>query len=428
MVAPWPLTEPRCRDDGRVVSLLPFRAARPGPLVAQQVCAPPYDVVDRAEAAALAAGNELSFLHVTRPEIDLPPDADPHGQQVHAAGRAALNRLLATGTLVLDDEPGLLCYRLSHDAGECFGVVGCATVADFEAGRIAMHEHTRPDKEADRADHLDAAGAHVEPVMLMYRDGAPADAIAEGVASAVAAAGDPVADVVDGNGARHTLWRVPAAVTAQLVASFDRLPRLYVADGHHRTAAAAVVARRRAGTGDSDRFPVVAFPADRLTVLGYHRLVADLGGRTPEELLAGLADTFEVHPSSGPVQPAAPGTFGVHVDGRWYEARLRDDVDLPDGPVARLDVSLLQDLALGPLLGIGDPRTDERLGFVGGSRGASEVARLVTSGTWAVGFSLHPTSVAQVMDVSDAGATMPPKSTWFHPKLASGLFVHLLEG
>jgi uncharacterized protein (DUF1015 family) len=411
-----------------VVSLLPFRAARPGPHLAQQVCAPPYDVVDRAEAAALAAGNQLSFLHVTRPEIDLPEDVDPHDASVHAAGRAALRRLLDAGALVLDEEPALLCYRLSHGDAECFGVVGCATVSDYEAGRVALHEHTRPDKEADRADHLDAVGAHVEPVMLMYRAGADADAIERGVAAAVAAAGDPVADVVDGDGARHTLWQVPPALTGRLVASFDRLPRLYVADGHHRTAAAAVVARRRAGAGEADRFPVVAFPADRLTVLGYHRVVADLAGRTPDELLAALAQPFEVRPSASPVLPHEPRTFGVRLAGGWYSATLRDGMATADDPVAELDVSLLQDLVLAPLLGISDPRTDERLGFVGGSRGAAELERLVASGAWAVAFTLHPTSTGQVMDVSDAGATMPPKSTWFHPKLASGLFVHPMDG
>lgn len=402
--------------------LLPFRALRPAPGLAERVAAPPYDVVDVAEARALAAGNPDSFLHVSRPEIDLADDVDGHADEVHAQGRAALDGLVSRGVLRLDAEATLLVYRLQVGDAAQTGVVGCAAVADYRAGAIATHEHTRPDKEADRAAHMDALAAHDEPVLLMYGAGPAADAVRAGVADVTAA--NPLERVTGHDGVEHTLWAVPpGAPTDALTAAFATLPRLYLADGHHRSAAAAVVATHHGGAGESARFPVVACPADELSVLAYNRVVADLGGHSPDTLIAALSVAFDVTPAGAPVAPAAPHTLGMHLDGRWFALTVREAL-VPADPVARLDVSLLQALALGPLLGVGDVRTDPRIAFVGGSRGTAELERLVGSGAWAVAFSLHPTSPYEVMDVADRGEVMPPKSTWFAPKLASGLFVH----
>jgi uncharacterized protein (DUF1015 family) len=388
------------------------------------VAAPPYDVVDVAEARALAAGNPESFLHVSRPEIDLPEDVDPHAPEVYAQGRTALGTMISSGVLAQDAEPGFLVYRQRSGEAVQTGIVGCASVADYRAGVIATHEHTRPDKEDDRVAHIDALGAHDEPVFLMFREeGAAADAIADVVAAT--AAGDHLEDFSTPDGVAHTLWAVPAgAPTAALIDAFSALPRLYVADGHHRSAAAERVARRRHDAGGSALFLVVTFPASELTVLPYNRVVADLGGRSPEEFRRAVEETFELLPADGPVAPAAAGQVGVYLEGRWHAATTRPGLVDATDPVARLDISVLQDRVLGPLLGIEDPRTDQRISFVGGSRGTAELERLVSSGRFAVAFSMPATTTADVMDVADEGRVMPPKSTWFEPKLASGLFLH----
>ncbi|NLE72556.1 MAG: DUF1015 domain-containing protein [Actinomycetales bacterium] len=418
-----------------MATLRPFRALRPPRDAVAAVAAPPYDVVDTAEARALAAGNPDSFLHVSRPEIDLPDDVDPHADVVHAAGRRALDDLVARGVLVRDAEPGLLVYRqrmrLPAGAGTAertvtqTGVVGCATVADYRAGVIATHEHTRHDKETDRTRHIAALAAHDEPVFLMYRPEAPGAAtIAATVAQVTARA--PEYDLVTDDGVAHTLWTVDPAERDALVAAFGEVPRLYVADGHHRSAAAARVAEEgRHGPGAGE-FPVVVFPADELTVLPYHRAVADLAGRTLAGLRDALADAFDVVPAHDAPEPGRH-QVGLYADGGWWLLRARDGVVDEADPIARLDVSVLQDRVLGPLLGVADPRTDPRIRFVGGIRGAAALERLVDAGEAAAAFALHPTSADEVMDVADGGRVMPPKSTWFEPKLRSGLFVHPID-
>jgi uncharacterized protein (DUF1015 family) len=421
-----------------VAELRPFRALRPSSRRAQAVAAPPYDVVDVQEARALAAGNPDSFLHVSRPEIDLPDGAEPAA--AHARGRVALADFERRGVFTRDAVPTLSVYRQRLGGAEQTGVVGGVSVADYRSGTIAVHEHTRPDKEDDRVAHADALDAHDEPVFLMYPADAGVDTLVKEVTSR-----PPDLDLTDQDGVVHTLWVVtdPAMIDG-LTAGFAAIRRLYVADGHHRSAAAARLHELRAGTaataatdstgaddaGETAIFPAVAFPAQQLTVLPYQRVVIDLGTFDPPRLLAALDERFDVQALDG----TAPGDprperhqAGMYLAGRWYLLSARpDDVDETD-PIARLDVSLLQNGVLAPLLGITDPRTDPRIGFVGGSRGSGELERLVDSGRYAVAFALHPTSPAEVMAVADLGLVMPPKSTWFSPKLASGLFVHPLH-
>lgn len=415
-----------------MATIRPFRALRPPRDRVADVAAPPYDVVDTAEARALAAGNPDSFLRVSRPEIDLPDDVDPHSAQVYRAARGALEDFVARGVLVRDAAPGLLVYRqrmtLPARQGEDgvtvtqTGVVGCASVAEYLDGTIATHEHTRPDKETDRTRHIEALEAHDEPVFLMYRPDAPGAAAVVAVVAAVAAR-EPEYDLVADDGVEHTLWTVTEAEGAALVAAFAQVPTLYVADGHHRSAAAARVARELDAPGAAE-FPVVAFPADELTILAYNRVVADVGAA--EAFLAALGGSFEVA-AVGQAPAPARHEVGLYADGGWHLLRARDGVVDEHDPIARLDVSVLQDRVLAPLVGIADPRTDARIAFVGGIRGTGELERLVDSGAYSAAFLLHPTSPEEVMDVADGGEVMPPKSTWFEPKLRSGLFVHLID-
>jgi uncharacterized protein (DUF1015 family) len=403
-----------------VATVRPFVALRPPRDLVAAVAAPPYDVVSMAEAAALADGNPDSFLRVSRPEIELSEGTAP--DEVHAHGRAVLTDFERRGTLVRDAAPGLLVYRQRLGDAVQTGVVGTVTAADYRAGVIAVHEHTRHDKELDRTQHVAALAAHDEPVFLMYRPDAPGAAqVAAAVARVTAA--EPEYDLVR-DGVRHTLWTVPAAEGEALTAAFVQVPRLYVADGHHRSAAAARLAESdpRPGAGE---FPAVVFPADELTVLAYHRVVRWLGLRRAPSFLAALGENFVMVPSTG-APDLARHEVGVYVGGEWWRAAARQGAVDEDDPIGRLDVSLLQATVLAPLLGIADPRSDERIAFVGGIRGTGELERLVDSGEFAVAFALHPTSTAEVMDVADMGEVMPPKSTWFEPKLLSGLFVHPL--
>jgi uncharacterized protein (DUF1015 family) len=404
----------------------PFRALRPRPELAAKVAAVPYDVVNRAEAASLARGNPHSFLHVGRSDIDLPPDADPHCDAVYATARAALDRFVAEGTLVRDPEPSVYVYRQEIDGRAQTGVVGCVHVDDYESDVIRKHEKTRKDKEDDRTRHVLTLGANAEPVFLTYRG---AGEIAERIARD--AAGPPLYDFVADDGVRHTVWR--AADPAAYVAAFDRVRVAYVADGHHRSASAWRAGKERRAANPRHRgdeeynwFLAVLFPTDELRILPYNRLIRDLWRQTPEEVLARLRQVGKLE-ETRTASPPVSGSFCVYLDGRWHrltlDARTIDRTD----PIASLDVALLQDRVLGPILGIGDPRSDPRVDFVGGSRGTRELERRVDAGEMAIAFSLRPTTVEQLVAVADAGAIMPPKSTWFEPKLRSGLFVHTLD-
>jgi uncharacterized protein (DUF1015 family) len=406
----------------------PFRAIRAARRQAADVAAPPYDVLSADEARAQAEGRPLSFLHVSRPEIDLPAGADPYAPEAYAKAAETMRRMIEAGVLLRDEKPSYYVYRITAGGHRQTGIAAAAAVSAYDSGRIRRHELTRPEKEADRARHIEAVGAHTGPVFVLHRPSAEA---AHVIATVVAAAvdKDPRADVTDAAGARHQIWRVDedGSVDA-LTAAFEAMDALYIADGHHRAAAAARVTKAtrpanhpHAPGGPAPRFLIVSFPSDEVSILDYNRLVRDLNGHTPETLLGKLARPFAVHPAEAPVRPARPHEFGMVLDGRWYRLALREAPPADASPLERLDVSLLSRLVLAPVLGIGDPRTDSRIDFVGGSRGLAELERRVDAGLWAVGFSLYPTALADLMAVADAGEVMPPKSTWFEPKLADGL-------
>lgn len=403
--------------------LRPFRALRAAPRHASEVTAPPYDVVSVDEAREQARGHRWSFFHVSRPEIDLPPGADPYAPEAYGKAAEAMQRMVAEGVLIRDERPFYYVYRMTSGAHRQTGIAAAAAVGAYTSGRIRRHELTRPEKERDRARQIEAVGAHTGPVFVMHR---PSAAVA-GVAAA-AADGEALADVTDARGVRHQVWRVEDAdAEARLSAAFEAMPALYVADGHHRAAAAVRVAEDRASYrpatpgGMEGRFLVVSFPSDEVTILDYNRVVRDLNGHTAATLLDALAGAFTVESSDAPVRPLRHHTFGMVLEDRWYRLALRNAPPAEGNPVERLDVSLLSRFVLDPLLGVRDPRTDSRIDFVGGSRGLEALERMVGMGTYAVGFSLYPTALADLMAVADAGEVMPPKSTWFEPKLADGL-------
>lgn len=400
----------------------PLRGLRPPPDRAAEVAELPYDVMNRDEALAMAESRPHSFLHVSRPDIDLPPGARSDSPEALALARAAFDRLQRDGLLVRDADPGYHAYRLTRDGQAQTGVVGVADVAAYDAGRIKRHELTRPAKQADRAAQIEAVGAQTGPAFLLHQ---PSPAIGEVVATAVAA---PPATAIEGpGGVRHELWPiVDAAAVAALTADFDALDALYIADGHHRSAAASMV-HARLGTPASAGFLAVAFPADEVTLLPYNRLVRASDGVTADALLAGIAERFVVEPSDGPVNPAAPGRYGLYLDGRWYRLVAPDELRTAADPVDQLDVAVLQRHLLEPVLGIADPRTDPRIDFVGGVRPLSELVAAVDSGAWTAAIALYPTTVADLIAVADAGGIMPPKSTWFEPKLLDGLVSHVLD-
>jgi uncharacterized protein (DUF1015 family) len=405
--------------------LHPFRALRPVPELAERVASVPYDVVNRAEAAALAKGNPYSFLHVGRSDIDLPPDVDPYDPRIYAEAREALERFERDGVLLREAEPSLYLYRQIMDGRAQTGVVGCVHIDDYEHDVIRKHEKTRQDKEDDRTRHVLTLQANAEPVFLTYRGQPEIQSLA-----AAALESAPLYDFIAPDGVRHTVWRVtdPAAY----VDAFNRVPLAYVADGHHRSASAWRAGRelrgappQHRGDGEYNWFLAVLFPSDELRILPYNRVVRDFRGMTPSQVLARLTHVGRVDVTDDSMPPR-PGTFCFFLMGAWYRLELDPaTIDRAD-PIASLDVSLLQDRVLGPGFGIGDPRTDKRLDFVGGIRGTAELERRVRSGEMAIAFSLYPTTLEQLMTVADAGQIMPPKSTWFEPKLRSGLFVHTL--
>ncbi len=402
----------------------PFRALRPAPEVAVRLASVPYDVVDTAEARALAAGNPESFLHVSRPEIDLPEGTDPHSDAVYAQGAAALRSFVARGSLIRESEPCFYVYRQVMGTHSQTGVVACCHIDDYANDIIRKHEKTRQDKEDDRTRHALTLKANSGPVFLAYRDTPALDAL---ILKTTAEA--PLYDFTADDNVRHTVWRAGGA-PAPWRAAFDAVPLAYVADGHHRAKAAfrAGAERRAANPGHTGHeeynwFLAVLFPQSHLRILPYNRCVADLNGLAPADFLKRVGEVFEVTPDAGPA-PAAPRQTHMYLAGRWYRLAW---TPFKADPVAVLDVSVLQDRLLQPILGIDDPRTSKRISFVGGIRGTDELERRVDAGREAVAFSMYPCSVQQMMDIADAGRIMPPKSTWFEPKLRSGLLVHELD-
>lgn len=408
----------------------PFTGLRPAAGRAADVAAPPYDVLSTEEARSRAAGKPWSFLHISKPEIDLPAGTDPYAPQVYAKAAANLRHMLASKVLERDPKPCYYAYRLIMDGHPQTGIVVAASVADYDTNRIRKHEFTRPDKEDDRVRQIGALNAQTGPVLLAYPDAPQVDALL-----AQASTGDPVADVVADTGVRHTLWRIDGAdAIERLTLGFDAMPALYIADGHHRSAAASRVAAARklanpdhTGNEAYNFFLAVAFPHHQMRILPYNRVVTDLNGLSRQELLSKLGRCFALHAASGAVTPARPGEFGLYLSGQWYRLNIHPAVVPTSDPVARLDVSLLADCLLAPVLGIEDPRRDKRIDFIGGIRGAAELERRVDSGAMAAAFSLFPTRMQDLMAVADVGEVMPPKSTWFEPKLADGLVSHVLD-
>ena len=402
----------------------PIRGLRPLPERAGDIAAPPYDVLSSDEARARAAGRPDSFLHISKAEIDLPPDTDPCAPEVYATAARNLKRLVGAGALVRDAEPTCYAYRLVMGAHIQTGLVVGASVADYDTNRIRKHEFTRPDKEDDRVRNIEALNAQTGPVLLAYPDAPAIDAmIAEAVKTA------PVADVLGDGDVRHTVWKIDdRTLVARIVDAFDALPALYIADGHHRSAAASRVgaARKKPASDSSGAFLAVAFPAHEMRILDYNRVVRDLNGLSVDAFLGKIGEHFAVTPASAPVKPQQTHEFGLYVAGGWHRLTFRSD-RVPTDPVARLDVSLLSDYLLGPILGITDLRRDKRIDFVGGIRGLAELVRRVDSGEMACAFALYPPRMSDLMAVADSNNVMPPKSTWFEPKLADGLVSHVLD-
>ncbi|WP_089729141.1 DUF1015 domain-containing protein [Candidatus Thiosymbion oneisti] len=408
----------------------PFAGLRPAPGRASDVAAPPYDVMSAQEARRMVTGRPHSFLHISRPEVDLPEDTDPYAPQVYAKARENLDRMRSEGVLIRDPAPCYYVYRLTRGEHMQTGLVAVASVAAYEADRIKKHELTRPVKEDDRVRQIDALDAQTGPVFLVYKHTAAIDDILAAVSTSA-----PAIDIRAQDGVRHELRVVDDDATIErLSTACEQLDGLYVADGHHRSAAAARVAATRKAvnpnhTGDEsyNYFLSVIFPHDRMQILDYNRVVKDLHGLEAETFMDRLRPSFKVEPSPMPVAPARHAEFGMYLDGAWYRLTL-DARRIPrKDPVGRLDVSLLQDNVIRPILGISDPRLDDRIGFVGGSRGLDWLAAQVDAGDMAVAFSLYPTPMEDLMAVADAGKMMPPKSTWFEPKLADGLVSHLLD-
>lgn len=396
-----------------MADLFPFRAVRPLPEYAERVASVPYDVIDTAEARDLARDNPQSFLHVIRPEIDLPEDTDPYSDAVYARGAENLAAFADGETTTRDDAPALYIYRI--DAGEHAqtGIFGCVSVADYDADVILKHEKTRPSKEDDRTRHLVEQRAHAEPVMLTFEaTGRVRDIMS------VATRESPLYDFTAPDGVQHTIW--PVGAPQKLAEAFGAIPHIYVADGHHRCKAASRAYEAGAG-GESDRFPAVLFPMDDVQILAYNRVVKQVPGGA-EAFAETLRERFGAVPADGG-EPSGAGEVRVFAAGSWWS------LDLPetqrDGVADGLDVARLSEFILEPMLGIMDVRTDPNIDFVGGSHGAEGLRERVEAGRFAVAFSMHPTQVSDLVAVSDAGELMPPKSTWFEPKLRSGLLVHL---
>jgi uncharacterized protein (DUF1015 family) len=406
----------------------PFAALRPTTEFAAQVAAPPYDVLSTEEARSATQGKPWSFLHISKPEIDLPEGTDPYSPPVYIKAAENLRRMLERGVLKRDGKPCYYVYRMVMDGHAQTGLAAACSVADYDARRVRRHELTRPDKEDDRVRQIDAVNAHTGPVLLAYPAAPQVDAML-----AAASAGKPEFDVTATNGVRHLLWVIREEDRiAGLTAAFDAMPALYIADGHHRTAAASrVAAARRAAAPRGSReasyesFLSVAFPHHQLRILPYNRVVRDLNGLEREEFLRRVAARFRVTPGADRVMPEKRGVFGLYLPGQWYRLEI-DPARIPVDPTARLDISLLAEHLLGPVLAIGDPRTDPRIDFIGGIRGPEELERRVAAGM-AAAFSMYPTSLQDLMAVADAGRIMPPKSTWFEPKLADGLVSLVLD-
>ena len=410
-----------------------FKAVRPAPQLAAAVAALPYDVMNSEEARQMVVGNPHSFLHVDKAEIDLDPAIDLYDTRVYEKARDNLNQMIAEGIFIQDETPCLYIYKQVMLGRAQIGIVGCASIDDYRNNNIRKHELTRADKEQDRINHVDYCDANTGPIFLTYRAQADINALVDAQMAAKA----PVYDFVSDDGIGHTVWVIDdATVIEKLTDAFAGIENLYIADGHHRSASAVRVGQMRRnakpdydGSEEFNYFLSVIFPDEQLYIMDYNRIVKDLNGNTKECFLAKVSENFTVTPyaGDGALRPETKHTYGMYLDGTWYLLEANPSSFDETDPVARLDVSILQNNLLHPILGIGDPRTDKRIDFVGGIRGLNALSDRVDSGEMAVAFSMFPTTMEDLMDIADAGAIMPPKSTWFEPKLRSGIFVHKLS-
>ena len=406
-----------------------FKAIRPTSEMAEAVAALPYDVVNSEEAREMTKDKPYSFLHVDKAEIDLPVDTYIYSPQVYAKAKENLDKLVSDGILVQDNKPMLYVYELTMDGRSQTGLVACTSIDEYLNGIIKKHELTREDKEQDRIRHVDICNANTGPIFLAYRTVDEISAIIENVKKNA-----PDYDFTAEDGIKHRAWVIDNDETAnKLIELFKAVPNLYIADGHHRNASAAKVGLKRRAehpdyTGDEEfnYYLAVIFPSDQLKIMDYNRVVKDLNGMTSEEFMNKLAEKFDIHEADGRAKPEKQYDFGMYLDKKWYMLTAKENLRVNDA-VAGLDVSILQDNVLIPILGIGDIRTDKRIDFVGGIRGLGELERRVDSGEMKVAFAMYPTSIDQLMTIADENKIMPPKSTWFEPKLRSGLFIHSLD-
>lgn len=411
----------------------PFRGLRPATGRAEDVLAPPYDVLNSEEARARAEGKPWSFLHISKPEIDLAEGIDPYSDPVYAKAAENLDRMVADGILMRDEKPCYYVYRLIREGRTQTGLIAGASVPDYDTNRIRKHEYTKPVKEDDRVRQIEATNAQTGPVMLAYPSAPDIDALLE-----AASEGEPTVDVTTDDGVQHTMWLVDDDdMITRITAAFDALPALYIADGHHRSAAASRVAAAKRGNGSGgapegdipsyETFLTVTFPHHQMHIMDYNRVIKDLNGMDKKNFLKGLAIKFMVQKASDQAYPVQPHEFGMYLDGEWYLVTLGPRFINEDDPIGKLDASLLGEHLLAPMLGIKDPRRDERIDFVGGIRGLDELERRVDSGEMAVAFALYPVAFEDLMAVAEAGEVMPPKSTWFEPKLADGMVSLVLD-
>jgi uncharacterized protein (DUF1015 family) len=404
-----------------MATIKPFAALRPKPELAEKICELPYDVMSSDEARQLAAGNPLSFLHVSKPEIDLPPATYLYATEVYAKGAENFQKLIRDGALRPDPQPCFYLYRQIMGGHAQTGLVAGASCEEYLRGAIKKHELTHPDKEVDRVRHIETLNAQASPVFLTYR---AVSAVDKFIAKKISV--EPEIDFTSKDGVRHSTWTIRGAKEIQFIETeFAKVPKLYIADGHHRSVAAARIFQSRKGAGHSGQFLAVMFPHDRTQILPYNRVLKDLNNWTPEQLLEVLRTIFAFDPRST-AMPGRKHETCLYLSGKWHTLVFRPKYLETKVPVENLDVTLLQNHVFGPVLGIKDPRTDKRIQFVGGIRGTAELEKLVNSGEAACAFSLFPTGIEDLMGVADAGGIMPPKSTWFEPKLRDGLFCHMI--
>lgn len=411
-------------------AFIPLRALRPHRSFIKDVAAYPYDVVEEDEARRIGEKNPRNFLHVEKSEIDLPPQTDPNDARVFTTAKNNLERLIKEGVLFREEKACYYVYGQKKGDRTQYGIVGGVSVVEYDSGQVKKHELIRPDKEKERIRNIDAANANTGLVFLVYSARETIDRIVNRVVK-----GDPEYDFIFDNGVRHMAWIVSDEKTVEAIRlEFLKVEALYIADGHHRAAAAAAVAKLRkaknpahTGTEEYNYFVGAVFPHNQARIMDYNRVIRDLNGLSEEELIGRIQKNFNVSPDFKNKSPSRPHEFGMYLKGKWYRLEVTGDKLSEKGLVERLDVRLLQDHLLGPVLGIQDPRTDKRIKFIGGIRGVTELERLVNSGEFVVAFSMYPPTLRELMEVADGGQVMPPKSTWFEPKLLSGIFTHLLD-